>query len=95
MFERKKVILQQEIEAKHTYLILSRCVADVNYFFGNGQIYGNHLFYGDIDSHITGMIDLWKSLPRKPQWLRAVDLIQYKKRVQDFKNKSNGRADEN
>jgi hypothetical protein len=73
-----------EKDNQFNYMLLSRCKMDIDYFFGNGQLYGNHLYFGEIKKHITGMIDLWKTLPLKPMWLRATSLIDYKKRVNDF-----------
>lgn len=79
---------QLEKDNQFNYMLLSRCVSDLDYFFGNGQFYGNHLFYGEVNTHIREMINLWKGLPIKPQWLRATKLIQYKKRIEEFQLKS-------
>jgi hypothetical protein len=81
--------LKQLVKDNHfNYMLLGRCRSDLDYFFGNGQFYGNHLFYGEISTHMKEMINLWKSLPLKPEWLRATELIQYKKRVENFQLKS-------
>lgn len=82
-----KELKQLEKDNQFNYMLLSRCVSDLDYFFGNGQLYGNHLFYGEVNTHIREMINLWKRLPIKPQWLRATRLIQYKKRIEEFQLK--------
>ena len=80
---------QLELDNKHNYMLLDRCRSDVDYFFGNGQIYGHHLYYGEISKHMREMINLWKSLPLKPTWLRAAKLIEYKTRVNQYLNTNN------
>lgn len=62
------------------YMLLSRLQMDVEYFLNYGNGCEKHLFYGDIKKHIAEMINLWKILPEKPIWLRAVDLVNYKKK---------------
>ena len=84
----EKDFRQLEKDNQFNYMVLSRCQSDLDYFFGNGQLYGNHLFYGEVNIHMREMINLWKKLPLKPQWLRATKLIQYKKRVTEFQSKS-------
>jgi hypothetical protein len=84
----REELKQLEKDNQFNYMLLSRCRSDLDYFFGNGQLYGSRLFYGEIGTHMREMINLWKSLPLKPQWLRATKLIQYKKRVENFQLKS-------
>ena len=69
------------------YMLLDRLRMDLDYFFGNGQLHVKHLFYEDVNVHMRAMINLWKSLPLKPEWLRATKLIEYKKKVGEFQSK--------
>jgi len=59
-------------------MLLGRLQQDVEYFLGYGNRSEKHLYYGDIKTHVKEMIKLWKILPEKPEWLRAVDFIKYK-----------------
>jgi len=77
---------QQEKNMKHQYMMLGRLKMDIDYFFGNGQIYGPRLYYGEINQHFKEMVNLWKSLPFKPLWLRATKIIDYKKKIQNYNN---------
>lgn len=54
---------------------------DVEYYLGYGNRNERHLYYGNVKEHITEMIKLWKKLPLKPEWLRATELIEYKKQL--------------
>lgn len=65
---------------KHNYMMLSRYQMDVEYYFGYGNRSEKHLFFGDFKTHIREMIELWKKLPVKPEWLRATQLIEYKRK---------------
>lgn len=66
----------------NNYLLLGRLQQDVEYFLGYGNRNERVLYYGNKEKHISEMISLWKGLSPKPQWLRAVDLINYKKDIQ-------------
>ena len=61
--------------------MLGRLQMDLEYFLGNGNRNERHLYYLNAREHIKEMINLWKSLPKKPMWLRANKLIKYKKLV--------------
>ncbi len=63
------------------YMLLGRLQTDCDYFLGNGNRNEKQLFYLNTKEHITEMIKLWKTLPKKPSWLRANELIKYKKQL--------------
>lgn len=75
--ETEKLAIQKPWE--HDYMVLSRCKQDLEYYFRNGKGFDGHLYYGGIKQQITKMIEIWKSLPYKPEWLRATELIKFKK----------------
>jgi len=60
-------------------MLLSRLQQDIEYFLGYGNRCEKHLYYGNVKEHFQEMVKLWKSLPEKPVWFRAVDFIKYKK----------------
>lgn len=63
------------------YMLLGRLQMDIEYFLGYGGRSEKHLYYGTAKEHIKETIKLWKSLPIKPEWLRASKLIEYKKQM--------------
>lgn len=63
------------------YMLLGRYKADLDYYFGYGGKCAKHLYFGEINKHMRETINLWKSLPKKPEWFRAVDLINYKRLI--------------
>lgn len=63
------------------YMLLSRFKMDLDYFWGCGNKFVGHLYWGDYETHMRETIDLWKKLPIKPEWLRATELINYKNRT--------------
>jgi len=71
----------KEKDWSHEYMMLSRYQSDVEYFLGNGDRNEKHLYYGSCKEHISKMIELWRSLPKKPKWLTAVNLINYKSQL--------------
>jgi hypothetical protein len=76
--QNQKLEIQKQYEFK--YMLLSRLKMDVNYWLGNGERCDEHLYFREIKRHISKMIEIWKILPYKPDWLKAVDLINLKKR---------------
>ena len=63
---------------RHDYMMLSRYQSDIEYYLGYGNKKEKHLYFGNFKKHIQEMILLWKKLPKKPTWLRAKKLIEYK-----------------
>jgi hypothetical protein len=59
------------------YQLLDRMRQDCNYYLGNGQVYGNHLWAGNDneEEHITIMKAIWHSLPDKPVWLTLAQIV--------------------
>lgn len=74
-----KMIISNEA-IKFKYMMLSRYQKDLEYYFGHGGKSERVLYFGDFQRHIREMINLWKELPIKPEWLRAKQLIEYKNR---------------
>lgn len=66
---------------RHQYMMLGRYQADIEYFLGHGNRSTNQLFFKDPKEHIKQTIKQWKKLPIKPEWLRATELIEYKKQM--------------
>jgi hypothetical protein len=73
---------------KFAYMLLSRYQSDIEYYFGYGNRCEKHLYHGNFQEHIRQTIELWKTLPAKPEWLRAKKLIEYKRRG-TYENKQN------
>lgn len=66
---------------KFNYMLLGRYQMDLKYFWGNGNQYEKHLYFGNYQKHVRECIELWKKLPIKPEWFRANELITYKNKV--------------
>lgn len=68
-------------DEKLRYQLLSRMRMDCDYYLGNGQIYGNHLWAGNenIKEQIGYMKALWNSFPDngKPEWLTYEQILTY------------------
>jgi len=65
------------------YMLLDRMRSDCDYFLGNGQIYGNHLWAGNVADQIGYMKALWESFPAdgKPEWLTMEQILNYEKEM--------------
>ena len=66
-------------EADHTneYRLLSRLVADCDYFLGEGQRAEKHLWAGSVTAQIQKMRELYHIVPKKPEWLTAEQIDRY------------------
>ena len=66
-------------DAKFRYMLLSRMQSDCDYYLGNGQKYGNHLWAHNEEEQIKDMISLWNSFGanEKPEWLTYDELNDY------------------
>ena len=66
-------------DAKFRYMLLSRMQSDCDYYLGNGQRYGNHLWAHNEEEQIKDMISLWNSFGanEKPEWLTYDELNDY------------------
>lgn len=64
-------------------MLLDRMRGDCDYFLGNGQIYGNHLWAGNVTDQIDYMKALWDSFPEdeKPEWLTMERILDYEKQM--------------
>ena len=65
------------------YMLLDRMRSDCDYFLGNGQIYGNHLWAGNVPDQIGYMKALWDSFPEdgKPEWLTMEQILNYEQEM--------------
>ena len=65
------------------YMLLARMRSDCDYFLGNGQIYGNHLWAGNVADQIGYMKALWESFlaDGKPEWLTMEQILNYEKQM--------------
>ena len=68
-------------DESYRYQMLDRMRTDCAYHLGNGQIFGSHLWAGNIEDQIDYMQQLWKSFDedKKPTWLTWDQILQYEK----------------
>ena len=66
---------------QHHYMMLSRYKQDLLYYWGCGNKFEKHLYWGDYKTHIKEIIKLWKILPIKPIWFRATEIIAFKNKT--------------
>ena len=50
---------------KFRYQLLDRMRSDCDYYLGNGRIYGNHLWAGNVPEQIEYMKAIWNSFSGK------------------------------
>lgn len=74
-----------ESEDRFQYMLLDRMRSDCEYYFGNGRIYGNHLWAGDEKGQIYYMKAIWNHFTddNKPEWLTMDQILDYEKRMVD------------
>ena len=79
----KQYIQQQGWDNQFRYMLLSRMRMDCDYFLGNGQLYGNHLWAGNVVDQIGYMKALWEGFPEdgKPEWLTMEQILDYEKKM--------------
>jgi hypothetical protein len=68
-------------DTKFNYMLLSRLKMDCDYYLGNGQIYGSHLWAGDERKQIDKMRELWNGFKKKPAWLSMDDIETYESKM--------------
>ena len=71
-------IKEQVLKNKFNYMFLDRLKSDCLYFLGYGLFSPKRLHGENGKEHMAEMVKIWKSLPLKPEWLRAKDLIKLK-----------------
>ena len=59
----EQYIQEKSWDDRFRYMLLDRMRMDCDYFLGNGQIYGNHLWAGNVTDQIGYMKALWESFP--------------------------------
>jgi hypothetical protein len=66
-------------DEKFRYQLLSRLQSDCNYYLGNGNRNGKHLWAENEKEQIEVMKELWKSFDdgEKPEWLTWNDILNY------------------
>lgn len=74
-------------EDTYKYQLLDRMRMDCDYYLGNGQIYGNHLWAGTEEKQIEYMKALWNSFPDegKPEWLTYPQILEYEENMMAIK----------
>lgn len=63
----------------YEYMVMSRCLMDLEFYINTeagycGNCREDHLFFGDIKSHINGCFQQYRKLPIKPKWLHPKKL---------------------
>lgn len=88
-----------EHDNKYRYQLLGRMRMDCDYYLGNGQIYGNHLWAGNDNEQeqIEYMKAIWNSFPAdgKPEWLTYEQILEYEEKMialKASKKKNGGQA---
>ena len=79
----EQYIQEKGWDDRFRYMLLDRMRSDCDYFLGNGQIYGNHLWAGNVTGQIGYMKALWESFPEdgKPEWLTMEQILNYEKEM--------------
>lgn len=79
----EQYIQEQGWDDRFRYMLLDRMRSDCDYFLGNGQIYGNHLWAENVTDQIGYMKALWNSFPEdgKPEWLTMEQILNYEKEM--------------
>ena len=78
MKEHTQKIKEQVLKNNFKYMLLGKLKSDCLYFLGYGGFSPKRLYNENEKEHINEMVELWKKLPLKPEWLRAKDLIKLK-----------------
>lgn len=83
-YERKKA-------NQYNYMMLDRLRTDCDYFLGNGNGFIGHLYYKDVDKHITEMKKIYNSFSEeeKPEWINLKDIEKYETRMNELLEKNN------
>lgn len=73
----------QNCDSAFLYQLLDRMKSDCQYYFGNGRIYGAHLWGREEKRHIAYMKEIWESFSpsEKPEWLTYEDILAYERRL--------------
>lgn len=83
MNKYEQYIKEKNWDLEFRYMLLDRMRSDCDYFLGNGRIYGNHLWAGNVIDQIGYMNALWESFPvdSKPEWLTMEQIISYEQQM--------------
>ena len=65
----EQYIQEQGWDDRFRYMLLDRMRSDCDYFLGNGQIYGNHLWAENVTDQIGYMKALWNSFPEDGKFI--------------------------
>lgn len=63
------------------YMMLSRLIMDLEYYFGNGNKHAKFLFYDTIEEHIAEVEKQYNALSPSPEWFTQNDLNEWKEKV--------------
>ena len=72
------------------YQLLGRLKSDCDYFLGAGNGCEKHLWAGSVDGQIEKMKEIYRELPKKPEWLTAEQINRYYERMVTLKNLKDG-----
>lgn len=83
MNQYEQYVKEQHWDDRFRYMLLDRMRGDCDYFLGNGRIYGNHLWAGNVPDQIGYMKALWESFPEngKPEWLTMEQILDYEQKM--------------
>lgn len=68
------------------YMLLGRWESDCRYFLGNGNGYEGHLYFNNIEKHISEMKKMWLSFEEKPEWLSMENIEMYERDMLNLRN---------
>ena len=69
------------------YQLLGRLKSDCDYFCGCGEGDEKHLWAGDVDSQIEKMKEIYRVLPKNPEWLTMEQINNYHKMMKLWKRR--------
>lgn len=79
--EAFRFVITASDNPRYTYMTLSRCKMDCEYYLGNGHRTDRHLYMGNPQDHIELMKSLWSYLEERPEWLTFDQILEYEKQM--------------
>lgn len=82
-YERKKA-------NEYNYMMLDRLRMDCDYFLGNGNGFVGHLYYKDVNKHISEMKRIYNSFSEeeKPEWINFDNIKNYEEKMIEMLEKN-------
>ena len=72
------------------YQLLGRLKSDCDYFLGASNGCEKHLWAGSIAGQVEKMREIYRALPKKPDWLTAEQIENYSGKMTALKNLKDG-----